>query len=171
MKAMVSLVFAGCLFAGATLAAQEISAGMPIDKAVKTLGGIATDLTAGLDITAGRNGKSPKGLCWELKDYDLIVWLYNTDGEKISSLGFWHKKDFNQPKGYRYAMEKTARSITFDPKNHTFKDGDVPPESRVALLQIEVIFEPATQDERQRSALPGQPGGDRCPIRWRRRAT
>jgi hypothetical protein len=80
------------------------------------------DLTPVLELTLGPKGETPKELCWELKEYDLVVWLYRTgDGKRISKLGLWTKKDFRQPKWERYDVEKTARSITLNPKNHTFK--------------------------------------------------
>ncbi len=112
---------AGCMLAGAPLIAQEIAAGMPINKAVTILRGIATDLTPGLEIAADTNGRTPKGIYWELKDYDLIVRLYRASDGKVSKLGVWKKKDFNQSKLRRSRMEEPAKRITLDPDNHTFR--------------------------------------------------
>jgi hypothetical protein len=99
----------------------QFSAGMPLSDAVKILREIADDLSLYLDVSAGPNGKPAKEFCWELKDYDLVVWLYDAEDGKILRFGFWTKEKFKQSKDERYDQEETARRITLDTKKHIFK--------------------------------------------------
>jgi hypothetical protein len=98
----------------------ELSAGMPISSAVKILRDVATDLTSGLAISSAPEGQPRRELCWELRDYDLVVWLYAAEDARISSLGYWTKSDFNQPKMQRYDVERTARQIVLNTEKHTY---------------------------------------------------
>jgi hypothetical protein len=99
----------------------QLYAGMPVADAVKTLRGIADDLSSGLQVSAGPNGKPSIEFCWKLRDYDLVVWLYGAADGKILSFGLWTKKKFNEPKWERYDQEVTARRITLDTEKHVFK--------------------------------------------------
>jgi hypothetical protein len=99
---------------------QEISAGMKIDKAVQILRGIAEDETGQLALTMRPDGTRRKELCWRLKDIDLVVWVYPAKDGTVETLGYWSKHDFDQPKVECYEKEKRAKSIKFDPKQHTY---------------------------------------------------
>jgi hypothetical protein len=96
----------------------QLSAGMPVSSATTILRGMATDLTPGLSLSLGSDGKPAAELCWELKDYDLVVWLYDAEDGNISALGFWTKKGFAEPLGERSRLEGTARKITLDSEKH-----------------------------------------------------
>jgi hypothetical protein len=98
----------------------RISAGIPASQAVVILRILATDISSTLEVTAGQHGEVPREFCWELNDYDLVVWLHKADGGRILMLSYWTKQDFRLPKADRYDQEKVARSITFDTKNRTY---------------------------------------------------
>ena len=75
----------------------KFSAGMSRSDAVKILQEIADDVSPDLDVMDSGGGH-PKRFCWELKDYDLVVWLYDVTNGKIWALGFWSKENFARPK-------------------------------------------------------------------------
>jgi hypothetical protein len=96
-----------------------LSAGQSTTDAVFILSKIATDLGSGLDVARSKGEGLGKNVVWKLNDYDLIVWLYSADG-KITKLGCWTKKDFDQPRVERLKAETEVTTISLDPQRHTF---------------------------------------------------
>jgi hypothetical protein len=121
---MKTLLLATALFiAVAETRGKEIqfSAGMTRTSAVKTLQELAEDISGQLEVTGGPNGEPPKEFCWELRDYDLVVWLYGKANGNILSFGYWTKKAFRQPKLERYNQEGIANRITLDTEKHAYR--------------------------------------------------
>lgn len=108
------LVFTLTVLMAAVATAQQVrlQAGMSMADAHAALNGIGIDLAPAL-VSYYPAGESPgPGVCWEMPDVNLVVWLYSNNGT-VTSIGYWTER------GFGFEPERSAWGLVMDTAKHS----------------------------------------------------